>query len=81
MTALLTVSLNQLEVIADSLCSEKMSRLEGGGRGAAWREAPQDGETSGMVLTLVILPVKVSSGVGASRVSLLVLRHLLFPGV
>ena len=31
MTALLSVSLNQLEVTADSPpCSEKMSRLEGG---------------------------------------------------
>jgi hypothetical protein len=64
MTALLSVSLNQLEVTADSPpCSEKISRLEGGVEvQPGERRVAGDGETpSGMVLTLVILPVQVKA--------------------
>lgn len=64
MKALLSVSLNQLEVTADSPpCSEKMSRLEGGVKvEPGERRVAGDGETpSRMVLTLVILPVKVKA--------------------
>ena len=64
MTALLSVSLNQLEVTTDSpRCSEKMSWLEGGVEvESGERRVAGDGETpSRMVLTLVILPVKVKA--------------------
>ena len=72
MTALLSVSLNQLEVTADSPpCSEEMPRLERGVevQPGERRVAGDGASPSGMVLTRVILPVKMKAGQSVPPVS------------